>query len=642
MIDFSFVKSHRRLNHLSRASTCFTWLTPADDLSAPGTVTNYQRFIIATALATYLLIVVGAVVRVTGSGLGCPDWPLCHGRLLPPLEMTAILEYSHRTIAALASLLILSVMAWTWLFKREDRRLSLPAAIVPLLLIVQIGLGAITVLLELPPSIVLVHLVFAMTILGLLVWMSVAAGPPVPVTDILPALRRFSRLGYPALGLSFLLVVTGAYVRASGATWACAGFPLCNGELAPFGQPLVDIHLLHRLTAILVGAHLLATAAIAWQLRHAVPEFRSASIALAASVVLQLLVGIAAVSMQVPTVLRGLHVAGAAAVWAMTVLLVALYVTRMRGAGAAAEAVAVAKTETPAEQPRLRVGDLALAYLRLTKPSIISLLLITTLAAMLVAAQGMPPLLLVVATLLGGALSAGAANTFNCYIDRDIDQLMGRTSLRPIPSGAISPRHALVFGVVLTVLSTAMLGFFANWLAATLAFIGLLYYVFVYTCWLKRSTPSNIVIGGAAGAVPPLVGWAAVTGEVGLLAVYLFAVIFFWTPPHFWALALLIRREYEKARIPMLPIVRGEAETRQQILIYSLWLVVFTLSVVIFQEVGVFYLTAAVLLGGLFIYHATRLLREATLSAARGLFRFSILYLALLFAALVVDRWKFV
>ncbi|MSQ26557.1 MAG: protoheme IX farnesyltransferase [Dehalococcoidia bacterium] len=280
------------------------------------------------------------------------------------------------------------------------------------------------------------------------------------------------------------------------------------------------------------------------------------------------------------------------------------------------------------------------AYFALTKPRIVPLLLLTTLAAMMMAAHGMPDLALVAATLAGGALSAGAANTFNCFIDRDIDGMMGRTSLRPIPSGLITPRQAMAFGMLLTVLSTLVLGLLANWLAATLALCGLLYYVLVYSCWLKRSTPSNIVIGGAAGAVPPLVGWAAVTGEVSLLAVYLFAVIFFWTPPHFWALALLIRREYEKARIPMLPIVKGEAETRRQILMYSLWLVAFTLLVVVVQQVGVFYLVAAGVLGGLFLYHAVRLLREASALAARRLFRYSILYLALLFAALVVDRWK--
>ncbi len=288
----------------------------------------------------------------------------------------------------------------------------------------------------------------------------------------------------------------------------------------------------------------------------------------------------------------------------------------------------------------MNASQTARAYFDLTKPRIIPLLLLTTLAAMMVAAHGMPDLALVAATLAGGALSAGAANTFNCFIDRDIDGMMGRTSLRPIPAGLITPWRAVGFGVLLTVLSTLVLGLLVNWLAALLAFCGLLYYVLVYSCWLKRSTPSNIVIGGAAGAGPPLVGWAAVTGEVSLLAVYLFAVIFFWTPPHFWALALLIRREYEKARIPMLPIVKGEAETRRQILMYSLWLVAFTLVVVVVQQVGVFYFVAAGILGGLFLYHAVRLMREASALAARRLFRYSILYLALLFTALVVDRWK--
>ncbi|HLE80263.1 MAG TPA: heme o synthase, partial [Dehalococcoidia bacterium] len=255
-------------------------------------------------------------------------------------------------------------------------------------------------------------------------------------------------------------------------------------------------------------------------------------------------------------------------------------------------------------------------------------------------AQGLPPLPLIAATLLGGALAAGAANTFNCYLDRDIDQVMGRTSLRPLPAGVIRPLHALLFGFGLTVLSILILGLLVNWLAASLAMAGLLYYIFVYTCWLKRSSPSNIVIGGAAGAVPPLVGWAAVTGEVSLLAVYFFAIIFFWTPPHFWALALLIRREYERARIPMLPIVRGDEETRHQILLYSLFLVAFTLLVVVFRQMGLFYLVAALALGGTFVYHAARLLQEANARAARRLFRYSILYLALLFAAMVIDRWK--
>jgi protoheme IX farnesyltransferase len=280
------------------------------------------------------------------------------------------------------------------------------------------------------------------------------------------------------------------------------------------------------------------------------------------------------------------------------------------------------------------------AYVSLTKPRIIALLLITTVTAMMVASRGFPPPALVLVTLIGGALSAGAANTFNCCLDRDIDALMTRTATRPLVSGAIKPNQALAFGGALALLSVLDLGLLVNWLAAALSVCGLLYYVLVYTCWLKRAMPSNIVIGGAAGAVPPLVGWAAVTGELSLVAAYLFAVIFLWTPPHFWALALLIRPEHERAKVPMLPVVRGERETRRQVLVYSVILVLFTLGILAFRQVGIFYAAAALVLGGVFVYHALRLWHEATSDAARRLFRYSILYLALLFTALVIDQWK--
>jgi len=264
-----------------------------------------------------------------------------------------------------------------------------------------------------------------------------------------------------------------------------------------------------------------------------------------------------------------------------------------------------------------------------------------------VAADGWPGWPLVLATLLGGALAAGGGNALNCYLDRDIDALMGRTAWRPLPSGTLTPAQVLRFGVALAVLSFVVLAVFANLLAAVLAQVGLLFYVFVYTRWLKRTTPSNIVIGGAAGAMPPLVGWAAVTGDVGLLSAWLFAIVFFWTPPHFWALALLIRAEYEKAGVPMLPIVRGEAETYRQILLYSLLLVAVTVLVFSFRLAGLFYLGAALALGGLLVYYAVRLRREATRAAAlrrsttparaRRLFSYSLAYLALLFVALALD-----
>ena len=609
-------------------------------------MSGYQRLALIAGIATYLLIVVGATVRVTGSGLGCPDWPLCHGSLLPPLEITALIEYSHRFVAALDTALIVAVVAGAWLVRRKEPSVVISASLMPVLLAVQIVLGAVTVLLELPPTIVLVHMAAALLILALLVWLTTAAGPPPQVRAAVSAIRpegapsnEFIKLCLATTAALFGLLMTGAYVQATAATWACAGFPLCNGEVLPLGvNQFINIHLLHRFTAYSVAILLLVNAVKAWQMRYSVPVMGWAAGAVVVSVLIQLAIGAIAVSIGVPPLLRGLHVAGATAVWASIVALTALAIRSRSGAlGAPSPNIA---PQQPQRAPGSASGGTITAYFQLTKPSIISLLLITTLASMMVAAEGFPPLPLVFFTLLGGALSAGAANTFNCYLDRDIDQLMGRTSRRPIPSGVIRPRQALAFGFALAALSLLVLGLFANWLAAVLSLAGLLYYVLVYTCWLKRSTPSNIVIGGAAGAVPPLVGWAAVTGEVSLLAVYLFAIIFFWTPPHFWALALLIRREYERARIPMLPIVRGDAETRQQILFYSIFLVAFTLVVVAFRQMGVFYLTAALVLGGVFLYHAARLLREANALAARRLFRYSILYLALLFAAMVIDRWR--
>ncbi len=288
---------------------------------------------------------------------------------------------------------------------------------------------------------------------------------------------------------------------------------------------------------------------------------------------------------------------------------------------------------------RLGVGAKARALLSMTKPRVILLLEVPTLAAMLIAGEGWPAPLLVGATLLGGALAAGGAAAINAYLDRDIDALMGsRTQRRPIPAGTVRPGEALAFGLALAVASFAVLLVFANLLAAVLAQVALLFYVFVYTRWLKRSTPSNIVIGGAAGAIPPLVGWAAVTGSLGPTAWLLFAIIFFWTPPHFWALSLLLQQHYARAGVPMLPVVRGEDETRRQIIYYTLQLIAVTVFVFTFGLSGLFYLGAALGLGGIFLYLAWRLWQEASAPAARRLFHYSMLYLWLLCAALVVDQ----
>ena len=275
-------------------------------------------------------------------------------------------------------------------------------------------------------------------------------------------------------------------------------------------------------------------------------------------------------------------------------------------------------------------------YLTLTKPRIMTLLLLTGAAGMFVGAQGVPPLGLLAVTMLGLALACGGASALNHLLDRDIDALMGsRTEERPVASGRVTPEQALEFGILLSAISFALLGSAVNVLTAVLALVGNLFYVLVYTRWLKRSTPQNIVIGGAAGAVPPLVGYAAATGSLALPALWLFLIVFLWTPPHFWALALMIKNAYAAAGVPMLPVVRGDRETARQIVLYSIAMVAFTVVVGIW--LGPLYTVAAVVLGVVFVGLAVLLRRDLSRARAKVLFHYSLLYLALLFVAAALD-----
>ncbi|HEY1353026.1 MAG TPA: heme o synthase [Ktedonobacteraceae bacterium] len=277
-------------------------------------------------------------------------------------------------------------------------------------------------------------------------------------------------------------------------------------------------------------------------------------------------------------------------------------------------------------------------YLNLMKPHVTVLLLGTTVATMAIARRGWPDPGLVLATLLGGTMAAGSANCINCYLDRDIDQVMTRTRRRSLPSGRVQPAQALVFGLLLGAGSFVVFGLWVNLLSALLALAAILFYVFVYTLWLKRNSTQNIVIGGAAGAMPVLIGWSAVTGGVTLAAIWLFAIVFYWTPPHFWALSLLIEKDYARANVPMLPVVMGERETKKQILLYSCLLLAVTLILFALRAMGYFYLVGALALGGILIYMSIRLLLDPTRKWARTIFWYSNCYLAMIFAVMVLDR----
>ena len=590
---------------------------------------GYRRLAALTAALVWALIAVGGVVRVSESGLGCPDWPLCHGRLLPPLEVTAIIEYAHRTGAALSSLFIVLTALGAWRRFRRARAVVIPATLALALLVGQIVLGAATVALELPPEIVAAHLVVALALLAASIVVAVVARYPHLLNQ-----RREPDSLYGLLWLTlpalFVLMLSGALVTRSGAAGACPTFPLCAGVLVPpQGFGLQRIHMLHRLWMLILAV--MVTMVVVHANRGQRPRVvRAWAWVLGGVFIAQVSVGISQVVLGLPLALRAAHVALAAGVWGSLVVLATLAALHRR----------------PSERPKREedAGSLEHVvtamghYVSLTKPLIISLLLFTTLSAMVIAARGLPAWDMLLATLVGGALAAAGANTINQYLERDIDGLMTRTRRRPIPSGAVKPEHALVFGLALSAASFVWLAMLVNLLSAVLALAGIAYYLLVYTIWLKRSTPLNIVVGGAAGAIPPLVGWAAVHNRVDVLALFLFAIIFYWTPPHTWALTLLAQRDYARASVPMLPVVKGEHATHIRIVLYTLLLVFLTLMPTPLRMMGWFYLVVAVILGGWHLAASVRVWQQKSKAATRRLYKFSTVYLALLFLAMMIDR----
>ncbi len=595
---------------------------------------RFAKLAVAAALATYLLIVVGGLVRATDSGLACPDWPLCFGGWLAPPELHAWIEHTHRLIAELVVGPLVAAVAFITIFtpRRRDRRMLIAAIGAGILVIIQAWLGGQVVIQQLSAELVSAHLAMALTVLALAIFIADRA-----VSGALP--RRVGRSPTSLVVLTgaaiFAQMLLGSWVTGIGAGLAFTDFPLMNGSPWPSVVVIEQaVQVAHRALAVAVALLVLWTA---YQVRRRFAADRPRRLAgLAVLLVLvQLVLGAANVWSRLSALFVVPHLAVGAALWAAIVL---LYLAMRR---------------MPAEEPSRRWreaatapgdagapgrGDTLRAYVALTKPRIIELLLVTTVPTMVLAQRGLPSVWLMAAVVLGGSLAAGGANAINMYLDRDIDDLMRRTRHRPLPRGAVSPGRALAFGIGLSVVSFVWLALTVNLLSALLAASAIAFYVFVYTLWLKRTTPQNIVIGGAAGCVPVLVAWAAVTGTVQVPALVLFAIVFYWTPPHFWALALRYRSDYATASVPMLPVVRGEAETARQILLYTILLVAVSLLLFPAAQMGMIYLVAAVGLGAAFVWYALRVLRDASDGrAAIRLFRFSISYLTLLFAAVAAD-----
>ncbi|WP_287416753.1 heme o synthase [Thermomicrobium sp.] len=588
---------------------------------------------LAVAIAGYLLIVIGGTVRVTGAGLGCgPEWPLCNGRLVPGWDLLAWIEYVHRLIALAVILLTGAVAVASWRARSPDRWMVRLPLIAAGLVLVQAMLGAITVWTHLEAAVVALHLGVALSYLAVALVLAFRTW--------FPALARVAGRSplrpwlVAALGAVFLLMLSGAYTAKRGAGFACPEWPFCGGFWIPTGWTNVDVHLTHRLIALVA---VLLVAGVAWKARRVRGESPSVVGLVTAAAVLmvaQVFVGAANIWFRLHPAVSVAHLAVATIVWVLLVL--AVLADR-------ALASATVQQERAAVRGAMQrpLGEVVRDYLVLTKPGVMVLLLVTTLCAMLVAAQGVPSLWTLFWTLVGGALASGGAGAINHYVDRDIDAIMTRTRRRPLPAGRVAPEYALLFGIVLSVLAVYVLTAFVNPVAAVLSLSGNLFYVFVYTIWLKRTTPQNIVIGGAAGAVPPLVGWAAVTGQVSVPALLMFLLVFAWTPPHFWALALYKRGDYAAAGVPMLPAVRGEEETRRQILAYTVAMVLASLLFYPLGVLGVAYLVAAMVLGARFLWLVARLYRERSDQLAKRVFLYSMQYLGLLFAAMVIDAVVF-
>ncbi len=570
-----------------------------------------RRLALAGAATTLLAIASGGLVTATASGVACPTWPVCYEALAGGGGPALWIALGHRIVVLLAVVLALLGALAAWRAPQLERWARLPLLLAPLLGVMQMGVGAVIVQLQRYGASDLSHLTLALLVLACQVVAVAVLFQPAAPGERLGAraardARRLRGLAWWSAGAVGVLALALSARAAAAPTASAASMLPLNG----FGA------------LAMAGGLASGTFWQTWRSR------RGDRLLVAGAALLASLVALEALLLLLPAAAAGFGVGLGALVWSVALALLVLVMRRPVPVAAPAP---VARAE-PAPPSLLR------DYLSLTKPKVISLLLVTTLAAMYITEAGAPSLWLVLWTMLGGYLAAGGAGAINCAFDSDIDVNMGRTSRRPVPSGRISRRNAMRFGLLLSTLAVVVLLVFTTPMAAGFATLGIVYYAVGYTRWLKRSTWQNIVVGGGAGAIPPLVGWTAVTGNLSLAALLLFAIIFYWTPPHFWALALVKQKDYARAGVPMLPVVAGETETRWQILVYSVLLVALSLLLTAIGAMGWIYLGLAIVFGLLFLRYAWDTWRKGDQASIWGLYKYSLLYLALLFAAMVLDR----
>jgi protoheme IX farnesyltransferase len=587
-----------------------------------------------TALLTFLVIILGGATRVFDAGMSCPDWPTCYGKWIPfPVDISTgytnfqvFLEWSHRLFASSVGLFLLVALFYAFKIRKKDKLVFWVSIVSFILIGCQVLLGGLTVLLSNIHWSVALHLGIAMIFFG-----SVVALRRISAQTTRKALAvstKWKVLLWVFSGFVFCTMILGAMVSTSFAGGSCGGLFSCMGDWLPREDFQQLLHMKHRYMAF--ATLVLGVLLFILSKKEPATIYKTAK-GLKILVTLQVVIGIIVLYSfshyaDVYYYLSVFHLGwGSLLFMACVGALVKVY------------------TGEEGNFHKTHSSGFIRDIIQLMKPRIIVLLVITCAGAMLVATKGNIDLLSAqtfIWTCIGLSLSAGGANMINMWYDHDIDKVMQRTKDRPIPAGRLSRNTSLYWGIFLGIFSTALLWLLVNDVAALMALSGYLFYVFIYTMLLKRRTAQNIVIGGAAGAFPPLVGWAAVQGNVFDLVPWLmFAVIFFWTPPHFWALALKKCQDYTKVGIPMLPVVKGDTETKLQIVYYMLVLLPVVLAFGLFAPFGFIYLTSAVILSAIWLYKAIRLMYAEDNELAMDVFMFSLYYLALLFLAMVVDTF---
>src|SRR5450432_285952 len=578
------------------------------------------RFAVATAVATYLLILIGGLVHGTGSSLACPDWPTCYGTLMPKMEGGVLVEHSHRIAAFTVGLLALSLAVMLTAARDPALRRLRPFGWLAVALVFAQGLlGGITVLLRLPTPISTAHtatsLLCFLTVLYIAVRARPAAiAPATPPAAAPPVVARFALVA--AVGVYFQMVL-GGLVRHSGAALACTDVPLCRGSLWPVAHPTVLIHALHRLNALVAGGLVLASSIVTFRDAHARRDVRALAVIAPVLVVVQIALGVRAVQTFLDLATVEAHLAVA------TALLATLALVVLRGRPDAA----------PTPWRLSWIADVV----RLAKPRITGLVIATFLGGLWLA-PGPIERWRALMTLVGTVLLVAGANTFNMIMERDVDPLMERTRDRPLPRGAVSPELALVFAAVMSCAALPLLLLGGNLLTGLLGLLALCSYVGVYTP-MKRHSGAALFVGAIPGAIPPLMGWTAVTGHLELPGLVLFAILFLWQIPHFLAIAIYRATDYAQAGFKVLPAAISARATRMLIVGFSIVLVGVTLLLEPLRVAGPRYMGAATLLGAVFIgWGAAGFRRTEARPWARSLFLFSIVYLTLLFVALAIDR----